>query len=626
MKTYLVEEYNYDIDFDEDSTIVALSPKVCYLLDKAGVKYSIIEDYYDEVALSAGIDEYYRSQLQWVDSLDKFLQNSVKEIAALDLKLGTRYFYYLKTMVLDPLYIRCYTLNQLFAAIKPSSITFIAPAPGETLLDLTLQSSGSSYYAQVIPLLCKENNIPLTSVFVEQDNKAIKEIRSGRGAGELLIRCARVLYQNALVRRLYLNYKYLGRCPLLPKKNRQGLNIFMLKLAHIGMDFVIDAARRGHHVYQLSDSLILKYSPLGARKYASLGAEYRDKLAKLKSDRIWEETAIRLEEHELMKWINQKCRLDVSAIVLPRLRYFITEICPQFLAYFKVFTEFYEKAGIDCVITTHDVLPVELAALAASNCQEHIKTVHISHGDDAFDNEFWRVLELYQSDIHISSNLEAKAYFSYLRQANNFPTALYGSPHRLLDAKRIGYLRESNKNNIKRNRIIYLPNLMMWDTRRMDGINYPDTWFYEFQKSLIQYFAAKKEYTFVWKGLPLSEAIYNPISNFITDNNFSNIEIATTPFSRHLLVADRVICDYPSTGFYESVVAGVPTLCLYHRASIVRKSAIDCFGNLLKLFSDTPEAIKHIEEFLNRDPELYKISLDVEDNVVLNILEENLSC
>jgi len=323
-----------------------------------------------------------------------------------------------------------------------------------------------------------------------------------------------------------------------------------------------------------------------------------------------------------MKWINQKCRLDVAAIVLPRLRYFITEICPQFLAYFKVFAEFYEKTGIDCVITSHDVLPVELAALAAANCQEHIKTVHISHGDDAFDVAFWRVLELYQSDIHVSSNLETKAYFSYLCQTNNFPTALYSSPHRLLDARRIGYLRESNKNNIKRNRIIYLPTFTMWDTRRMDGDSYPDTWYYEFQKSLIQYFATKKEYIFVWKGLPLSEAIYNPISNFIMDNHFSNIQVATTPFSQHLLVADRVICDYPSTGFYESVVAGVPTISLYHRASMVRKSAIDCFGNLLKLFSDIPEAIKHIEEFLNSDPELYKISLDVEDKVVLNILEE----
>ena len=61
MKTYLVEEYSPDINFDKDSAIVALTPEACYQLNKAGIKYSIIEDYYDEVKLSAAVDEYYES-------------------------------------------------------------------------------------------------------------------------------------------------------------------------------------------------------------------------------------------------------------------------------------------------------------------------------------------------------------------------------------------------------------------------------------------------------------------------------------------------------------------------------------------------------------------------------------
>jgi hypothetical protein len=189
--------------------------------------------------------------------------------------------------------------------------------------------------------------------------------------------------------------------------------------------------------------------------------------------------------------------------------------------------------------------------------------------------------------------------------------------------KKIARLREKRGSTaVRKNRVIYLPNFMMWDLRRNEGDPYSDTWYYQLQKSLIKYFSTRGDYTFVWKGLPQSEQIYNPIPDFIRDNRFSNIEIATNPFVEHLLTADRVIHDCASTGFYESVVAGVPTMSLYHKSAINRPGAVDYFGNLLKLFTDTPEAIKHIDEFLNNDAELYKMTIDTGDKNIFDIIEE----
>ena len=88
MKVYLVENYDANIKFDRNSPIVALTSEVCYCLDKAGIKYSIIEDYYSELELSAQVDECYKSQLQWLDTLDAFLQNRVVELKELNLRLG----------------------------------------------------------------------------------------------------------------------------------------------------------------------------------------------------------------------------------------------------------------------------------------------------------------------------------------------------------------------------------------------------------------------------------------------------------------------------------------------------------------------------------------------------------
>jgi hypothetical protein len=618
MKTYLVEEYSPKIEFDKDSVVVALTPKVCYQLDKERIKYSIIEDYYDEVELSNQVDEYFKSQLQWIERFDEFLQNNVKELKELNLKLGTIYYYYLKTMVLDPLYIRCYTLNRLFEAIKPSAITFISHHPRELPLDFRLQDDGKSYYSQVIPIRCDENNIPLTTVFLDEESKDIREIKSVGSTKNFIIRLERTLYKSATVRSMYFVYKYLSRQPLFKQPSQENLSILIPRVSyHIWPDFAIDALKRGHNVYELQDDLIVKRSFFRAKRHFRLQKE----TASL--DDIWEHAANLLESSDLIRRINEQCQLDVSEIILPRLRYFVSKVCPEILRYFKILVGFYEREMIDFILAPYAMSLVELGALAAANHHPRVKTACLVHGDGVYDSRFWNIMELQNFDIHISSHTEVKEYFRRLANEINSPAKLYCSPHRLLNVKKMAYATEKRGNKIiRKNRVIYLPTFMVWDARRMESGSYPDTWYYEFQKSLIEYFSTKREYTFVWKGLPQGDQIYSPIPNFIRDNNFSNIEIATNPFPEHLLTADRVICDYPSTGFYESVVAGVPTMSLYHEALIVRKSAVDYFGNLLKPFSNIPEAINHIDEFLNSDPELYKTTIEMEEKSILDILEE----
>jgi hypothetical protein len=618
MKTYLVEEYSPKIEFDKDSVVVALTPKVCYQLDKERIRYSIIEDYYDEVELSTHVDEYFKSQLQWTERLDEFLQDNVKELKELNLKLGTIYYYYLKTSVLDPLYIRCYTLNRLFEAIKPSAITFISHPPRELPLDFRLQDDGKSYYSQVIPILCDENNIPLTTVFLDEESKDVKEIKSVGSTKNLMIWLERTLYKSATVRSMYFVCKYLGRQPLFKQPSQENLSILILKDGyHIWPALAIDALKRGHNVYELQDDLIIKRSFFREKRHFRLQKE----TASL--DDIWEHAANLLESSDLIRRINEQCQLDVSEIILPRLRYFVSKVCPEILRYFKILVGFYEREVIDFILAPYAISLVELGALAAANHHPRVKTACLVHGDGVYDSRFWNIMELQNFDIHISSHTEAKEYFRRLANEINSPAKLYCSPHRLLNVKKMAYAREKRGNKIiRKNRVIYLPLFMMWDARIMEGDPNSATWYYKFQKSLIEYFSTRGEYTFVWKGLPQSDQIYNPIPNFIRDNNFSNIEIATNPFTEHLLTADRVICDCPSTGFYESVVAGVPTMSLYHEALIVRKSAVEYFGNLLKPFSNIPEAINHIDEFLNSDPELYKTTIEMEDKSILDILEE----
>ncbi len=624
MKIYLIEIYQPEIEYDEGSLVIGLTPMVCYQLQKAGIKHSIIEDYYDQVELAASEDDYHASQLQWFKGLDTFLQETIDEVKVSDLKLGTTYYQFLRIAVLDPIYLRCYTLSKLFAAVSPTAVTFVSRTPEEASLDYSLFNNGRSYYSLITEVLCKQSNINMESVFLEPD--AEKSTGVTHRHESLPTRLKRVLAKSSLVKKVYFfpgKLRFYCRrfkaCLFAKETGQKRHNILLLKLSHIGEAFVIEALSRGYRVYQLSGNDIIRHSCFGNRKFRNLKA--KNAVISIAYNNIWEKAANVLEDHELIKQFNQICQSDVSRIVLPDLKYFISDVCPVIFHYYQALSLFYRKEKIDIVITPHEVFPAEFAAIAAARKSHRVTSVDLQHGDSAFAANFWDIIWSSRFDIDITSNEETKEYFSNRCQIKHYPCKIYNSPHRLLPVKRTALSRKT-RGNTEKNRITYLPTMFVGEHSRFDCAHYPDTWYYKFQQALIEYFSTRKEYTFVWKGLPTSDAVYNPIPDFIKDNNYTNIEIATNPFTQHMHTADRVICDYPSTGFYESVVAGIATISLYHRALKVRESAIDYFGKLLVPFSDVSEAITHIDEFLRSDPEQYKTTIDLEGQSILDILEE----
>ncbi|MCX6666300.1 MAG: hypothetical protein NT038_09665, partial [Euryarchaeota archaeon] len=401
------------------------------------------------------------------------------------------------------------------------------------------------------------------------------------------------------------------------QKNDEKSHILLLKIAHIGYHFIFEALSSGHEIYQLSGNSIIKYSFFCERKYLNLD------ISKENSDERWKKTANKLDDNNIVTWINSEYGFKVSEIILPKLKYFVQNVCPDILKSFKFFINFYQKEKIDFVITPHKCSPCEFAAIAAANSVEGTKSVCIQHGNEAFVNKSWYNHEMKDYNIFICTDAEIKEHFHGICKQNNYPTDICCSSHRLQNVKKIRCIRNLQKTASKeKQRIIYLPTMFAGDTRMLERNFYPDTWYYKFTKTLIEYFSTQKKYTFVWKGLPISDAKYNPIPDFIKDNHFDNIEIATNPFTEHLLNADRVICDYPSTGFYESIVAGVPTMSLYHRSFELRKTALDYFGDILKPYSNVQEAIEKIGNFLNSNPELYISDIETKDKNIVEILDE----
>ena len=51
MKYYLVETYSPNLKLERDDVIISLTPLASYDLDRVGIKYDILEDYYDKVEI-----------------------------------------------------------------------------------------------------------------------------------------------------------------------------------------------------------------------------------------------------------------------------------------------------------------------------------------------------------------------------------------------------------------------------------------------------------------------------------------------------------------------------------------------------------------------------------------------
>ena len=121
----MVEAYGGKVKFEENGNIVSLTPEACYQLDKASIKYSIPEDYYDEADFLKEEEAYFKNQLAWFDKFDNFLFSIFPEARIKDLRLATSYYFYIKNMV-DSLILRCKIINIFLNKVKPNSIIFIS--------------------------------------------------------------------------------------------------------------------------------------------------------------------------------------------------------------------------------------------------------------------------------------------------------------------------------------------------------------------------------------------------------------------------------------------------------------------------------------------------------------------
>jgi hypothetical protein len=612
MKYYLVEAYSPDFKFEHNDAIVALTPLASYELDKAGIKYSILEDYHDEAEFLREEEAYFNDQLTWFDKFDKFLFDIFPEAKIKSLKLATSHHYYIKKMI-DTIILRCKVINIFINKVKPNSITYINAAYGKCSISPLQFREEQSLFSRILPLFCKKYNIDFRRIILKN---LLNPNRIVFGDQNFTDSAKSALKNNQIIRYLWHFYQTVSINNMFSNSaGKKNHNIFFLKTNKYIREIMKDAQKEKYGIFYKQDNKIIKQSSMYHKVIKSISPNRTPKSGKSANNlNLTNET-------DIIKWINSYCSIDVSEIILPKLRYFINEFCPDLIFLIDKYVDFYNSNHIDFVLTPHMVEVDECAAVIAAGYAKDTRSICLQHGDEAFALTLWDYGEYLPYDIYFTTNNEREEYIKHRIQLRKFNTKVFQYPNRFGILSKVNSLKKKETNQLLQKTVVYVPTMYTWDNTFWSEDRMPVTWYFNWHKYLIKFFSSRDDFNFVWKGLPTIASTYDPIPDMINDRKYKNIKYATNPFVEWIKKADMVLLDFPSTALYEAAASGLPVMSLFFAPhTVIRESALSLFGRSLQSFNSFDEGIAKIEDFLNSDPEEFVVSIPHSEISVLETI------
>ena len=145
--------------------------------------------------------------------------------------------------------------------------------------------------------------------------------------------------------------------------------------------------------------------------------------------------------------------------------------------------------------------------------------------------------------------------------------------------------------------------------------------------SLLEYFSKRSDLNFIWKDNTYNMNFDNTIIKKLSNNNYKNISYDNRKLYDVLPLVSKVICDIPSTGFFECAISGYPLITFKNKdisKNNLQKNADIFLGKSLKEVGSIDEKLKAINDFLNDPPEEYIVNLPKDDSSVIKVLNNNI--
>ena len=640
MEYCLLEDWDNKLPLPNDCIFVALTIEASYQLDKSGIEYITFEDVYSKDDICADADSYFDSQLKWFKEFDDFVQDIYPKARELQLNLPSLYFLNIDELI-DEVVLSSRIIKSFIDCTNPSKIWFISKVfCDEKIWRWMWFYYGESIFSRVIIPICRERKIAVEKIVLKKDPDPIFSINYEKCFVEKMsfeqklinfskkVLPSRIKVLVRVVRQLYSQCRCFCIWPF-KKKHNKG-NLLIIKGKDCLYDFAKDANRYGFKLFFKNGKYIHKQKlPMPWSKKSHSSRKHKKPI--LVDDIIPDVVMNDICNGKLMNWINKKCGFDVAPIVASRFRYLVFDLFAKTISLIEEFDELYTKLEVDYVINYSLSSEEDFAATAAAKINNRTKSVGFYHGMDAYESKKRYFAENYHFDLYFASTGHEVENIGNLSKSFGYSHPIVNEYPYLRD--RVKQIR-MEKRQSDRGSISKLPIVLYVPIRRSirrPGItrtekNFSCTMAYlKWHHSLIAYFSSRRDFHFVWKAMALLPSEYDTIPNILEDKGCTNISYSTANLLEWFPKVDRVICDIPSTSFFEACLAGLPVMTLYNPVdSKLWETACDIFGNSLGRFSSTNEGIKIVEEFLDGDPGKYIVSLQEKDTSVVDVLNSFL--
>ena len=652
MHYYLLDKWHKSFILPEGCQAVALNENTIYQLEKCNIPYVVLEDYYKSFEIRGDIDAFTLHQLEWFGEFDSYLKEVFKEAKELDVNLANIYYYGLKYLV-DNVILVSLALRQFMEKGKPTKVSFVGMPYTEERFDHLIGveppvtthafeglldkdfTKEEGLYSFLIDLICQDYGVEFERLFFEEtedDSGSFESVHKSsvgtiqKKSKEFVKKIFPAKGISSLKEFFFLKHliKICSRSHAQKEKKGRVLVLHSLKSTE---DFVINLRNHGFHLFfkqpqavrDIAWTRILNHQRIPHVKSIVQTPNDFDMNDFLKS--------------RIMKWINTECGgIDVSGILSSRLRYFICKICPELLTKIQDYKDYYIKNDIDFVLAPNVWSVDESAAMAAARLSPSTKTIGMGHGADGYETKS-RYFYLYRyCDFYISATKGETENEQFLTKYYNqeYPKS-YTHDYLFRDLMNT-YTKDRIVKPLKqakgRKVVLFVPVVYPSPAARSFQLNQPFPMeFIPWHRALAEYFSKQKDTFFIWKALiqPIGDQTYDPITQLIGSDKYENVSFEFNKITYWFPYVDRILCDFPSTAFFESMYSSIPAMALYQpKHQILRFNAKDCFGKSIQPYTEIDEGLKVVDNFLNAPKEDYIVPLCEVNEDIPTILENHL--
>jgi hypothetical protein len=316
-------------------------------------------------------------------------------------------------------------------------------------------------------------------------------------------------------------------------------------------------------------------------------------------------------------WLTSQGGSEVARAVLPFLKGFVACDVPKILRKAFVFRAFINEQDVSCVCARANTDRESQGPLIAAKFMTEAKAICFEHASFAARQDVYGVFDTITYDRTVARDPVSESLIRNVLSNGLLPTCEVTRSMHYLD-----YVRRQIPHRVtsrEKETIVYVEKKFADRVRCFNNMIDPMTWYFEFQKLLIDFFAGQTDFRFIYKhaGPHGQDWAKRSILPYIRDKKAANISVCSESFVRVLRKADRVVLDYPAGALFEAAVAGKPVLCLYADHTTVIHKAQRIFGKFLRPFASSQEALTILKDFLVSDPDNYRenFPLDQGDRV-----------